>query len=119
RVEEDFVQFMEEDLNTVSAIHTIMQFVKKVNGSLDNKKELLQQSQDMIVKLMDVLGIQLGSTVSTGEKSLPSLIELLIELRSDLRQAKQYDLADKIRSSLSDLNIQLEDKPEGTIWKFK
>jgi cysteinyl-tRNA synthetase len=110
---------MEEDLNTVSAIHTIMQFVKKVNGSLDNKKELLQQSQDMIVKLMDVLGIQLGSTVSTGEKSLPSLIELLIELRSDLRQAKQYDLADKIRSSLSDLNIQLEDKPEGTIWKFK
>ncbi|MHA2175719.1 MAG: cysteine--tRNA ligase [Candidatus Hodarchaeales archaeon] len=119
RVEEDFIQFMEEDLNTVSAIHTIMQFVKKVNGSLDNKRELLYQSQEMIVKLMDVLGIQLGSTVSTGEKSLPSLIELLIELRSDLRQAKRYDLADKIRSSLSDLNIRLEDKPEGTIWKFK
>ena len=119
QVEKDFNQFMDDDLNTVSAIHAIMQFVKKVNSSLDNRKELLQQAQDMIVKLMGVLGIQLDSSVTSGEKILPSLIELLIELRSDLRKAKQYDLADKIRSSLSDLDIQLEDKPEGTIWKFK
>ena len=34
-------------------------------------------------------------------------------------KAKQFELADKIRSSLSDLDIQLEDKPDGTIWKFK
>ena len=119
QVEKDFIQFMDDDLNTVSAIHAIMQFVKKVNSSLDNKKEILEQAQDMIVKLMGVLGIQLDSSVTSGEKTLPSLIELLIELRSDLRKAKQYDLADKIRSSLSDLDIQLEDKPEGTIWKFK
>ncbi|MHA2171778.1 MAG: cysteine--tRNA ligase, partial [Candidatus Kariarchaeaceae archaeon] len=56
---------------------------------------------------------------TTGDSSLPALVELLIELRADLRTAKQYELADKIRSSLTDLDIQLEDKPEGTIWKFK
>ncbi len=118
-VEDAFIKAMDEDLNTVGAVQAIMQFIKKVNNSLDNKKTILEQAQEKIVTLMGVLGIRLDTTATTGESSLPALVELLIELRANLREDRQFELADKIRSSLADLNIQLEDKPEGTIWKFR
>jgi cysteinyl-tRNA synthetase len=118
-VEEAFIKAMDEDLTTVGAIQTIMQFIKKVNNALDNKKTILEEAQEKIITLMGVLGVRLDTITTTGDSSLPALVELLIELRADLRIAKQYELADKIRSSLTDLDIQLEDKPEGTIWKFK
>ncbi|MHA1978970.1 MAG: cysteine--tRNA ligase [Candidatus Hodarchaeales archaeon] len=118
-VEETFIKSMDEDLNTVGAVQAIMQFIKKVNNALDNKKMILKQAKEKIIALMGVLGVRLDDVTTTGDSSLPALVELLIELRADLRKAKQYELADKIRSSLTDLDIQLEDKPEGTIWKFK
>jgi cysteinyl-tRNA synthetase len=118
-VEEAFIKAMDEDLNTVGAVQAIMQFIKKVNNALDNKKAILKEAQEKIITLMGVLGVRLDAITTTGDSSLPALVELLIELRADLRKAKQYELADKIRSSLTDLDIQLEDKPEGTIWKFK
>jgi cysteinyl-tRNA synthetase len=118
-VEETFIKAMDEDLNTVGAIQAIMQFIKKINNALDNKKTILKQAQEKIITLMGVLGVRLYTITATGDSSLPALVELLIELRADLRTAKQYELADKIRSSLTHLDIQLEDKPEGTIWKFK
>ena len=118
-VEDAFIKAMDEDLNTVGAIQAIMQFIKKVNNALDNKKTILKQAQKKVITLMGILGIRLDLITTTGDSSLPALVELLIELRADLRTAKQYELADKIRSSLTDLDIQLEDKPEGTIWKFK
>jgi cysteinyl-tRNA synthetase len=38
-------------------------------------------------------------------------IDLLLELRRDLREAKQYALADRIRNGLNGLDIVLEDSP--------
>jgi len=118
-LEKEFNTSMDEDMNTVGAIQAIMKFIKKVNNSLDNEKQILEQAHEKIMTLMGVLGINLSSSTSKSETSLSSLVELLIELRSDLRKAKQYELGDKIRDSLLNLNIQLEDKPEGTIWKIK
>jgi len=38
-------------------------------------------------------------------------------VRSELRKAKQFALADMVRNRLSDLGITLEDTPQGTRWK--
>ena len=118
-LEKEFNSSMDDDLNTVGAIQAVMKFIKKANNSLDNNKELLEEAYSKIVMLMGVLGIDLSGSTNQGETSLSSLVELLIELRSELRKAKQYELGDKIRDSLLELNIQLEDKPEGTIWKYR
>lgn len=118
-VKEEFNKAMDDDLNTVNAIHAIMQFIRIVNSSLDNQKNTLNKAYETIITLMGVLGIRLDTTVSTSGASISDLVELLIQLRADLRKAKQYELGDKIRASLLELNIQLEDKPDGTIWKMK
>jgi cysteinyl-tRNA synthetase len=46
-------------------------------------------------------------------------MEQLIATRKELRQAKQYQLADGIRNRLNELGIALEDGPQGTTWKRK
>jgi cysteinyl-tRNA synthetase len=40
-------------------------------------------------------------------------------VREDLRREKQWQLADKIRNSLVDAGVIIEDNPGGTIWKYK
>ena len=45
------------------------------------------------------------------------LISILLSIRNDLRQAKQWELADKIRNQLADIGVVLEDTAKGTIWK--
>jgi cysteinyl-tRNA synthetase len=47
------------------------------------------------------------------------IIEQLITARKELRQVKNYQLADEIRKRLGELGIALEDSPQGTIWKRK
>jgi cysteinyl-tRNA synthetase len=45
------------------------------------------------------------------------LINILINIRAELKKEKNYNLADKIRDELKNIGIQLEDSPKGTIWK--
>ena len=46
-------------------------------------------------------------------------IDLLVSVRSDLRGAKQWELADKVRNSLNELGVVLEDGPDGTAWRLE
>ncbi len=118
-VETDFVAAMDDDLNTVGALQAIMQFIKKVNTSLDNEKSLLEEAKDKIIVLIGILGISLQDETKQGTVSISALVDMMVALRDKLREAKQYAFSDQIRTELLELGIQLEDKPEGTIWKIK
>ena len=69
------------------------------------------------VKLAGVLGLRLVAPQSQAQEAAP-FIELLIELRAELRKAKQFALADMVRTRLTELDITLEDGPQGTRWKM-
>jgi cysteinyl-tRNA synthetase (EC 6.1.1.16) len=66
--------------------------------------------------LTDVLGLTLTAQQPIIQPAAP-FIDLLVEVRSELRKAKQFALADMVRNRLSDLGITLEDTPQGTRWK--
>ena len=119
KVENDFITAMDDDLNTVGALQAIMQFIKKVNASLDNKKPLLEEARDKIITLIGILGISLQDDSQQGAVSVSALVDMMVSLRNKLREAKQYEFSDQIRAELLEMGIQLEDKPEGTIWKIK
>ena len=53
----------------------------------------------------------------TSTEAAP-FIDLLIELRSQLRGEKQFEIADQIRDQLSDLGVVIEDTSDGTNWKI-
>ncbi|MBI2857616.1 MAG: cysteine--tRNA ligase [Chloroflexi bacterium] len=56
-------------------------------------------------------------TAGAGGQDGSEAVKRLIEMRRRLRAAKQWHLADSVRSSLADAGVILEDTPEGTVWK--
>ena len=44
-------------------------------------------------------------------------IEDLINQRNEARKSKDFKTADEIRNKLTDLGIEIEDTPNGTIWR--
>lgn len=67
-----------------------------------------------------MLGLTLAEEGAAAGSSVAAkpFVDLLIQVRGDLRQAKQWALADKVRDGLKDLGVVLEDTPQGTQWRF-
>ncbi len=68
-----------------------------------------------------MLGLTLAAPASETASDVAArpFIDLLVTVRGDLRTAKQWALADKIRNDLKALNVVIEDTPEGAKWRFE
>jgi cysteinyl-tRNA synthetase len=63
--------------------------------------------------------VALLSNGSGGDSVPPASIDAVVELRRQLRAAKQWKLADGVRDGLAGIGVQLEDGPQGTAWKIE
>ena len=124
RAETGFFAAMDGDFNSAGALGQLYELVREINrfGSAA-QPSILQAAQESLVHLADVLGIDLQemleAEMATGEGDAAGFIDLLVDLRSDLRQEKQFALADKVRDELAALGIALEDSSSGTEWRRK
>ncbi len=60
-----------------------------------------------------------GVSAGTVPVDADAIMSFLISIRKELRKARQFQLADEIRNSLSEIGLALEDTPRGTVWKRK
>ncbi len=117
---EKFITAMDDDFNTSAALGTLFDLVRSINslraeGAVDNQ---LKPAQDLFKELTGVLGLRLETTTASTSAADP-FIDLLVELRKDLRAEKLYALTDKIRDRLTALNVVIEDSKDGTTWRWK
>ncbi|MFX0003000.1 MAG: cysteine--tRNA ligase [Candidatus Hodarchaeota archaeon] len=117
-VREDFEEAMDDDFNNPRALATIYEFVKKINSSLDNKKEILINARETLQELLGVFGLDFTKPDIVGDVKLNEIMEIVIDIRDKARQEKNYKLSDEIRNKLKKVGIQLEDDIEGTRWKI-
>ena len=122
RSRQQFEEAMNDDFNTAGAIAVLFDLTREVNTLLSEpqpvSKGTLQAIDGLYTRLVgDVLGIQLDALDKDVSSELSGkLVELLIETRAKLRQAKQWALADEVRNQLAALGVQLQDGPQGTTW---
>ncbi|MFX1505881.1 MAG: cysteine--tRNA ligase [Promethearchaeota archaeon] len=119
-VEKEFIEAMDDDLNTVAAVQSIMRFVRKLNHALEKEnKSILEASKLKIFELLDILGVSLKITSLKQDEVelIESLIDLLVDIRSDLRKTENFAISDKIRNELFSLGFILNDSPLGTTWR--
>ncbi|MGA2285206.1 MAG: cysteine--tRNA ligase [Dehalococcoidia bacterium] len=113
---ERFVEQMENDLNTAQALAALFDLAREINRARDGGRSI-REAQSTLLELAGVFGLALEEE-ETAVPAAP-FIELLIETREKLRQAKQFALADDVRTRLEALGIVLEDGRGGTTWKRK
>jgi len=119
---EGFVAAMDDDFNSAAALGHLFDLVRAINQARDAGATAVQlkPAQETLHELAGVLGLDLTKQPKrTGHAEAKPFINLLVEIRSDLRAAKQWALADKIRDRLAELGVLLEDTPGGTIWRWK
>ncbi len=114
RYVDDFINSMEDDINTADAIASLFELIKFANSNFNEKtsKFVIQYTYDKLVKLSKILGI-----LYKENQILEEEIMELIEKRTQARKNKDYKLADEIREQLRQRGIILEDTPEGVKWK--
>jgi len=108
----EFLEAMDNDFSTPIALSTLFNLIRDLNKGISEEK-ISKKVFRGIKKLFDQFGNILGlnfSIESTEDSSKDQLIEILVDVREDLRKNKNFKLADEIRSRLSDIGINLEDK---------
>lgn len=111
-----FIKVMNDDFNTANAISVLYQLAKTANQYLlesHTSTKVLNQFLHTFDELSSVLGI----TLVKEEVMLDEEIESLIQKRTEARKNRDFALADQIRDQLKDLNIIIEDTPQGIRWK--
>ncbi len=124
RMQSEFIKAMDTDFNTAQAMGAIFSLVGQVNKSLATPSEVSPQtfvkSYETLIKTSQVLGIYTveNQNVADTIEYLNPLLELLIEIRQDARDQKDWDTSDKIRDRLKQINIEIQDTRDGSTWKF-
>ena len=110
----EFIEAMEDDLNTADALAAIFSLVREINTAIaDNAgKVTLTACAEIFDELTGVLGL----VYNRKTEALDSEIEDLISQRTEARKAKDFATADAIRDKLKDMGIILEDTPQGVKW---
>ena len=117
--QEQFINAMDDDLNTPRAIATIFDLHKDLTR-LSSEGIDIAAGQDLLNRLSDILGLDLKNKniEYNQDEFLEPLMKILTNIRSELRNKKEFELADKIRFDLYNIGINLEDSLEGTNWNI-
>ncbi len=119
RLKQEYIEAMDDDLNTVDALAVIQKLVSETNRFRAQAEGADRIALRAAVDLIRELGMPLGLFQKKREEAqalTSELIDLLIELRTALRAKKEFALSDQIRDRLAKLGITLKDTPHGTIW---
>jgi len=138
-----FIDAMDDDFNTPQAIAALFDLARDINRLGDEGCSVIQGRQ-VLLELANILVLtlepreelpldaeyiartyalvyqELGRVPAYNDKSdAERMIYDLVEVRQELRKAKQWQQADMVRNKLDEAGIVLEDTPKGTVWKRK
>jgi len=114
-----FEKAMDDDFNSAGGLGNLFELVRVINharadGAAD---EDLLDAQKMLKFLTSVLGLTLGAR--EGAHPADAFVDLLIDVRSEVRESKMWVLSDTIRDKLAALGVLVEDSKSGSSWTWK
>jgi cysteinyl-tRNA synthetase len=123
KLKADFVDAMDEDFNTPKALAALFEMSKEINRFLAEQKQVsldvLEQAYNSFSGLAKALGLfQEKKTKDVGGQVTDDLVQLLFDLREQLRKKGEYNLSDEIRARMKEAGLVIEDTAEGPKWKL-
>lgn len=120
KTKKGFLESMDDDFNSAGALGFLFELVRVINQARAENADdtILKSAQDLLRELTGVLGLSLDKS-TVGESSADPFIDLLVEIRKEIRSQKLWSLSDQIRDRLSELGVIIEDSKEGTSWRWK
>ncbi|MDP4267399.1 MAG: cysteine--tRNA ligase [Bacteroidota bacterium] len=115
---------MNDDLNSPIVIANLFEAVRIINLINDNKETADQEELLTLKKLFDsfafeILGLSRESGKSSKDELVNKLMDVILEIRRNAKQNKDFATSDKIRDELSKINILIKDTKDGAVWNYE
>ncbi len=115
----EFVDAMDSDFNVPAALAVLHDTVRVGNSALDaGDKDSVASALSSVVRMADVLGLDLTSNEKVATAETIELIEGLIAQRNQARADKDYAQADLVRAELTAMGVTIEDQAGKTVWMW-
>jgi cysteinyl-tRNA synthetase len=115
---------LNDDLNSAEALSHLFEGVKMINLLIDGSEKIDAANLEKLTELFnvfvfDILGLKNESDTKTDEKLTSDLMKIIIDIRQDAKDKKEWATADKIRNDLQNAGINLKDAKEGASWEIE
>jgi cysteinyl-tRNA synthetase len=113
-----FQQAMDDDFNAPEALASLFDLARAINRArgAGEPAESIEPARVILVDLAGVLGLVLEDDATPAAADAAPFIDLLLRVREELRQRREWALSDLIRDELGKLEVVVEDTPAGATW---
>ncbi len=110
---------MNDDMNTAIVIANLFEAVRVINSVNAGTETITEKDLADLKKLyhdftFEILALKNEDTADAGE--IDGLMALIIKLRNEAKQRKDFSVSDKIRDELNAIGIKIKDEKDGTTW---
>src|SRR5215212_7464994 len=113
-----FHEAMDDDFNAPEALAVLFDLGRAINRArgAGRASEAVELARVTLVELTGVLGLDLEEVSDMPAADAAPFIDLLLRVREELRQRREWALSDLIRDELGKLEVMVEDTPAGATW---
>ncbi|TRZ76526.1 MAG: cysteine--tRNA ligase [Bacteroidetes bacterium] len=115
-------QAMNDDFNSPMVIANLFEGVRIINSVWDKKETISLQDLELLknmfrIFIFDILGLKEESSEDQNDV-VKGLMDLILTIRKEVREKKDFPTSDKIRDTLQNLKISVKDTKEGPEWQI-
>ena len=118
------IEAMNDDLNTPMVIAALFEATRIINSALAGKQALSVADKDELKALFDLFMFDLLGLKdemkdnNAGFDSFSKAVDMLLQMRLQAKQNKDWATSDKIRDELTALGFEIKDTKDGFEWKL-
>jgi len=122
-IEQKCFAAINDDLNSPILISHLFDGVRMINCINDgsetiNKSDLLKLQKLYSDFVIDILGLKVSESKSSDKDLSADLIKLLLDMRKEAKETKNFAASDKIRDELKNLGVTIKDTKDGSEWEM-
>lgn len=115
---------MNDDFNSPILIANLFEGARIINSVNDGKESITDTDLKTLKELMhafvfDVLGLKQEQSTGTNDSALKNVMEIVLNMRQEIKSRKDFVAADKLRDDLKKNNIIIKDTKDGAVWAIE
>jgi cysteinyl-tRNA synthetase len=115
---------MNDDFNAPVLVANLFEGARIINSVNDGKETITIADLALLKKVMhdfvfDVLGLRSESSNTSNDKALQGVMEIILDIRKDIKAKKDFAASDKLRDELKKNNITIKDTKDGATWSIE
>ncbi len=123
-LEQKCFEAMNDDFNAPILVANLFEGARIINSVNDGKETITADDLSLLKTIMhnfvfDVLGLKSEQSNSLTDKALQGVMEVILEIRKEVKAKKDFAASDKLRDDLNKLNIVIKDTKDGATWSIQ